>query len=100
MKITGRMMMGDQTLPIENASGASLLQLQYAAEHCHEEGLYMRTTFLVACSDKRNRITTRIPHLEGDYCFRYVYGLTTSSDLKSLLSRDGTSLWFLMRRIR
>ena len=44
------MMVGDQTLPIENASGASLLQLQYAAEHYHEEGQYLRTTFLVACS--------------------------------------------------
>ena len=43
------MMVGDQTLPIENASGASLLQLQYAAEYCHEEGQYLRTTFLVAC---------------------------------------------------
>ena len=31
-----QMMVGDQTLPIENASGASLLQLQYVAEHCHE----------------------------------------------------------------
>ena len=29
--------MGDQTLPIENDSGASLLQLQYVAEYCHEE---------------------------------------------------------------
>ena len=46
-----RMMVGDQTLPIKNASGASLLQLQYAAEHCHEEGQYVRTTFLVACSE-------------------------------------------------
>ena len=38
------MMVGDQTLPIENASGAYLLQLQYAAEYCHEEGQYLRTT--------------------------------------------------------
>ena len=30
-------MVGDQTLPIGKASGASLLQLQCAAEHCHEE---------------------------------------------------------------
>ena len=37
--------MGDKTLPTEKASGASLLQLQYAAEHCHEEGQYLRTTF-------------------------------------------------------
>ena len=42
------MMVGDETLPIENTSGASLLQLQYAAEHCHEERQYLRTTFLVA----------------------------------------------------
>ena len=40
-----------QTLPIENASGFSLLQLQYVAKHCHEEGQYLRTTFLVACSE-------------------------------------------------
>ena len=45
------MMVGDQTFRIENASGASLLQLQYAAEHCHEEGQYLRTTFLVGCSE-------------------------------------------------
>ena len=57
--------MGDQTLPIENASGASLLQLLYAAEHCHE-GQYLRTTFLVACCEYRNRIATRTPHLAGD----------------------------------
>ena len=32
------MMVGDQTHPIENASGTSLLQLQCAVEHSHEEG--------------------------------------------------------------
>ena len=47
---SGRMMMGDQALPIENASGASLLQLQYTVEYCHEQGLYLRKTFLVTCS--------------------------------------------------
>ena len=30
---SGQMIVGDQNHPIENASGASLLQLQYAAEH-------------------------------------------------------------------
>ena len=45
------MMVGDQTLPIENASGASLLQLQCVVEHYHEEGQYLRTTFLVAFSE-------------------------------------------------
>ena len=60
------MMVGDQTLPIENASGASFLQLQHAAEHCHEEGQYLRKTFLVHCSEQRNRITARTPHLAGD----------------------------------
>ena len=45
------MMVGDQTLPNENASGASLLQLQYAADPYHEEGHYLRTTFLVGCSE-------------------------------------------------
>ena len=43
--------MGDGKLSIENASGASLLQLQYAAEHYHEQGQYLRTTYLVACSE-------------------------------------------------
>ena len=41
---------GDQTLPIENAAGTSLLQLQYAAGHYHEEGQCL-ITFLVACSE-------------------------------------------------
>ena len=45
------MMMGDKTLRIEKASGVSLLQLQCAAEHCHEERQYLRTTILVACSE-------------------------------------------------
>ena len=40
--------MCDQTLPIENASGASWLQLQYAAEYCYEKEQCLRTTFLVA----------------------------------------------------
>ena len=43
-----RMIVGDQTLSIKYASRASLLQLQCTAEHCHEEGLYLRTAFLVA----------------------------------------------------
>ena len=48
---SGRKMVGDQTLPIENASGASLLQQQYADEHCHEVGQCLRTTFLIAFSE-------------------------------------------------
>ena len=63
---SGRMMVGDQTLPIENASGACLLQLQYAAEHCHEEGQYLKTTFLLAFSEWRNWITAHTPRLAGD----------------------------------
>ena len=39
-------MVGDQTLPIENVLGASLLQLQYAAEHCREEGQYSSSLVL------------------------------------------------------
>ena len=42
---------GDQTLLIENAVGASLLQLQCAAEHCQEEGQCQMKTFLIACSE-------------------------------------------------
>ena len=34
------MIVGDQTLPIENALETSLLQLQYAAQYYHEEGQY------------------------------------------------------------
>ena len=45
------MVVGDQTLPIENAARTSLLQLQYAAKHCHVEEQYLRTTFLVAFSE-------------------------------------------------
>ena len=45
------MMVGDQILAIENASGATLLKLQYAAKHYHEEGQYLKITFLVACSE-------------------------------------------------
>ena len=59
-------MVGDQTHPIENASGASVLLLQCAAEHCHEEGQYPRTTFLEACSEERNQIIGHTPHLAGD----------------------------------
>ena len=55
VKITGSQVweddVDDQTLPIENSSGASLLQLQCEAEHCHEEGQYLRTTFLVVFSE-------------------------------------------------
>ena len=80
------MMVGGQTLPIENASGASLLQLQCAAEHCHEEGQYLRTTFLVACSESNySMYSTFAGRL---YCFRYVYGLTTLSELISAMCRD------------
>ena len=39
-----RMMVGDQTLPVENASGALLLAAA-VCEHYHEEGQYLRTTF-------------------------------------------------------
>ena len=44
-------MVGDQTLPIKNAAGASLLQLQCAVEHRHEEGQCLMTTFLAICSE-------------------------------------------------
>ena len=73
---SGRMMVGDQTLPIENASGASVLQLQCAAEHYHEEGQCLRTTFLVECSELRYRITARTPYLAGDFI---VLGMFTGS---------------------
>ena len=81
MKITGSqvraMMVGDQTLPIENASGASLLHLQYVAEYCHEEGQYMRTTFLVACSEINElSYNTHFTFGRRLYCCRHVYGLT------------------------
>ena len=72
---SGWMMVGDQTLPIENASGASFLQLQYTAEHCHEGGQDPRTTVLVACSE-RHRIRARTPHLAGD---SIVLGMFTGS---------------------
>ena len=72
------MMVGDEALAIENASGASLLQLQCADEHYHEEGQCLRTTFIVACSELRYGITARTPYLAGDsIVFRHAYGHTT-----------------------
>ena len=44
-------MVGDHTLPIENSAGASLLQLQLAAEHWNEGGQCLMTIFLFACSE-------------------------------------------------
>ena len=44
-------MVGDQTFPIKNTAGDSLLQLQCAPKHCHEEGQGLITTFLFACSE-------------------------------------------------
>ena len=70
------MMLGDQTLPIENVSGASLLQLQYEAKHCYEEGQYLRAAFFVTCSEQRNRITECTLHLAGD---SIVLGMFTGS---------------------
>ena len=87
---SGRIMVGDQTLPIENSSGASSLQLQYAAEYCREEGQYLRTTFLVACSKiKESNYSTHSTFGGRLYCFRHVYGFTTRSKLTSAMCRDG-----------
>ena len=44
-------MLNDQILPIKNTAGASLLQLQCAPDHCHEELQCLFTTFLFACSE-------------------------------------------------
>ena len=44
---SGRMIGGDQTLPIENTSADSLLQLQCAVGHCHEERQYPRRLFWI-----------------------------------------------------
>ena len=76
-------MVGDQTLPIENASGASLLQLQCAAEHCHEEGQY--SSSLVLNKGIKSRFGTSL------YCFRHVYRLSTHSELTSVMCRDRRS---------
>ena len=51
-------MVGDQTLPIENVSGASLLQLQYVAEHCHESTAVGQ---VVACAPVMQRAWVRSP---------------------------------------
>ena len=85
MKITegakSGLMMGDQTLPMEYASGASLLQ--YAAEHCYEEGQYLRITFLVACSEvKESNYSTHSTFGGTLHCFSHVYRLTTRSKLQ------------------
>ena len=86
------MMVGDLTLPIENASGASLLQLQYAAKHCHEEGQCLMTIFLV----DGFRLHCIPPHKEIELqhglhiwretlLFRHVYVLTTCSEFTSAM---------------
>ena len=85
---SGRMVVGDQTLPIENASGAFLLQLQFAAEHCREEGQNLRTTFLVACSIKESNYSTHSTFGGRLYCFRQVCGFTMHSELASAMCRD------------
>ena len=41
---------GDQTLPIENAARASVLQLECVPKHCYEEGQCQMTTFIFTCS--------------------------------------------------
>ena len=80
------MMVGDQTLLIVIASGVSLLQLQNAAEHCHDGGQYLRTTFLIACSEKKKERKKSNYSTHSTFggrldCFRYVYGLTTRLEL-------------------
>ena len=65
--VTSELYGGDQILPIVYAAGASLLQMQCAAEYCHEEGQCLMTTFLVACSEQGNRFTASTSHLPGDY---------------------------------
>ena len=83
------MIVGDKTLPIENASGASLLQLQYAAEYCHEGGQYLRTTFIVACSEIKELTYSTHSTFGGRlYCFRHVYELITRPKLISAMCPD------------
>ena len=85
-----RMMVGDQTLLIENTVWASLLQLQYAAED-----LSWRTTIpenniprLFFFWIKTSNYSTHSTFGGTLYLFRHVYGLTTSSELTSALCRD------------
>ena len=80
------MMVGGQTLPIENALGASLLQVQCAAEYCHEEGQYLRTTFLSLFLNKRIDYSTHSTYGGRFYCFGHVYGITTHSELTRAIS--------------
>ena len=89
MKITGSQVRADDGGWLNTSHRKRFRNLFVAAaEHFHEEGQYLRTTFLVACSEQRNRITARTPYSAGDYYFRQVYGLTTSSELTSAMCRD------------
>ena len=75
------MMVGDKTLPIENAAGVPLLQLQCAAEHYHKEGQCLMTIFLVVVLNKEIELQQALHIGRILYCFRHFYVLTTHSEL-------------------
>ena len=83
-----QMMVDDQTLPIENASVASLLQLQYVAEHCHEEGQYLDNIPHLLFWIKESNYSTQSTFSGRLYCFRHVYGLTMRTELTSAICRN------------
>ena len=86
---SGRVMVGDQTPPIENAIGASLLQLQCATEDLSwrrtiPEDNILRRVFWI----KELNYSMHSTFGGRLYCFRHVYELTTRSELISAMCRD------------
>ena len=83
---SGRLMVVDQTLPIENTAGASLLQLQCAAED-----LSWRRTVpednIPCCFFwiKESNYSMHSTYGRRLYCFSHVCGLTTQSELTSVM---------------
>ena len=85
---SGQMMVGDKTLPIENAAGASLLQLQCAAEDLSwrrtipEDNISRRFFWI-----KESNYSMHFVSGGRLYCFRHVYGFTTRSSMTNAMCR-------------
>ena len=94
-------MVGHQTLPIENASRASLLQLQYAAEHYHEDKFLLHKYFFSYDFNKKKTLFIEImnqPMYEGNpeskerLCIQFAHLFFCSRSLVSGVQCDVESL--------
>ena len=68
-------MVSDQTFPIENAAGASLLQLLCAAEHFHITRSTMNFSCIAPLHIKKSNYSTHFTFDGRLYCVRHVYVL-------------------------